>query len=445
MEPQRYFVKASTTTMNDSLQVYTNDVNGVLRYLQDMSIPMYDYSTDGNLTLMANTDGTLLYSSDYYIDLSDCVSVYCKSDNSWGGHAGFRSQYQTSSNGDSLFDCFLYSDGQVMSTAYLEVNNFMITKDSTQKTFKIALRGTRPHFNQSYAKTTTGASTLKRGVSTLTVGSASLSNLIGIDGPDAPLRYICVCCGGGGGGGGTIASDSACGGGGGGTIAAYIHLYKDCDYTLMTGSGGKGASKNVSQGAGNPGASSRITFNPELIPNLAGLRYKGTYKASNEGSLQNVGAGAGLAGKDGSYGPGTGGSTTLYGPNGSTTGSVYKIGSANGGNGGQGDKGGQSGMNGVKGGDVDAVSWIAGLSSDLKSSLAYAKKSGGTCHDGYGGGGGASLLGVGGAGGTPGSSSKAPGKAPASGYGGGGGGATYIFLTHITGGNGANGITYLYY
>ena len=419
-----FLIKASEVTMHDPLNVYTSTTGGVLAYLIDMGISMYDASGGAVTT----------YSTDNYIDLSTITSTYCSTSSSYSSHANFKDQYKKDSA--SFLDCFLDYDGTDPGVAYLEINKFLITPNpstapTTTSTFKIALRGTRPHFKSGIRYAASGTFTMKRTPSGFVSNGSDFTTWAGTsyDGAGQPLRYLAIACGSGGGGGGTIASDSACGGGGGGTAVTVVHMHKNVDYTVTVGAGGAGGYKG-SQGAGGAGAWTTLTY--------SGAATVGTYNLTSVD--QQCGGGSGGAGKDGSYGSGTGGGVVYN--KGPTVNIDYIVGGA----GGQGDLAG-SGMQGKKGSDVAAktIYCTANNRADTNASYSFSAYSGGACHDGYGGGGGASAMGPGGEGGTPGSSSKAPGKAPSEGAGGGGGGATYILLTYIRGGAGARGEFKLYY
>ena len=418
-----FLIKASEVTMHDPLNVYTNATGGVLAYLMDIGITMYN----------ENGEAVTTYSTDNYIDLSTITSTYCSTSSSYSSHANFKDQYKKGSA--SFLDCFLDYDGEDPGVAYLEINKFLITPNpstapTTTSTFKIALRGTRPHFRSGIRYAVTGTFTMKRTPSSFVNNGSDFTAWAGTsyDGAGVPLRYLAVACGSGGGGGGTIASDSACGGGGGCTAVSIVHFHKNVDHTVTVASGGAGGYKG-GQGQGSAGNWTYIVCEGDVVVGNTTVKNTRT----------QAGAQGGGEGRDGSYGAGKGGASAVY----HTT--ALCIDYIPGADGGQGDLA-KSGKQGKKGGDVAAKTIYCTKNSraDASASYSFSAYSGGACHDGYGGGGGASAMGPGGEGGTPGKSSKAPGKTP-SGAGGGGGGATYIFLTYIRGGAGARGEFTLYY
>jgi hypothetical protein len=381
-----------------------------------------------------------LYSKDYYIDVSEVTSTYGKTDSSWATHKAFKDQYQTTEDGESLFDCYLAEDCTSYSpTCFLTLPIKYTTANGTIENLKVALKGTRPHFNPSTVQKleAIGGSSMQRTSQSFKIGGGEVSAFKNIDGDGVPLRYIVLVQAGGGGGGGTTGSNSACGGGGGGMIAAYFHAFTDKSYDVMVGSGGAGAGKNVSKGAGTDGSDSYIVLQ-STIPNASGWKNPGLK------FTQQVIAYGGKAGKDGPYGPGAGGSGTLSGTYNEICSVLVKT-QVDGGGGGQGDKGSTTAKDGKKGTSVDETTMICAPSTDKNYSIKFSAQSGGTCDDGFGGGGGAAALGPGGHGGTAGTTSGAKGKTPASGFGGGGGGATYIFLNYITGGAGKQGTVRIYY
>jgi hypothetical protein len=398
-----YLIKASETSMYDKLGYYSSNTAGVLAYLQDM------------LILMRNADGTTRsgYDASYYIDLADVVSTYCATTSSYSTHSGFKDQYKyTSSSGASLFDCFMSDDGEDPATAYIEIKNFKITKNGTVSTFKLALKGTRPHFNKS-AEVGNGW-TLHINNNGLVYNSSDyLEQFTNVDNGVRPLRYICLLQGGGGGGSGTYGDHSGSGGGGGGFTAAYVHLTNE-SHTITIGSGGAGGYK----GSGKSGGDTSIS-------------------CSNFTISAKGGGGGGYG--SGTQGAGTGATRT------DPSNYLKTITTVIGGYGGVGDYAG-GGRDGQNGSNRNATTLYCTDSNraDSKYSLTLAAKSGGKHQSNYGGGGGASQMGDGGNGGTPGKSSQAYGR-DGSAYGGGGGGATYIFLTYIKGGAGAAGLCKIYY
>lgn len=418
-----FLIKASEVTMHDPLLVYTNATGGVLAYLMDMGISMYN----------ENGEAVTTYSTDNYIDLSTITSTYCSTSSSYSSHANFKDQYKKGSA--SFLDCFLDYDGEDPGVAYLEINKFLITPNpssapTTTGTFKIALRGTRPHFKTGISYAVAGTFTMKRTPSGFVNNGSAFTTWAGTsyDGAGQPLRYLAIACGSGGGGGGTVGSDSACGGGGGCTAVSIVHLHKNVDHTVTVGTGGAGGYKG-GQGQGSAGNWTYIVCEGDVVVGNTTVTTSRT----------QAGAQGGGEGRDGSYGVGKGGASAVH----HTT--ALCIDYIPGADGGIGDRAG-SGNPGKNGNGVSAktIYCTKNNRADDKASYSFSAQSGGVCHDEYGGGGGASAMGPGGDGGTPGKSSTAPGKTPSN-AGGGGGGATYIFLTYIRGGAGARGEFKLYY
>lgn len=394
-----FLIKASETAMYDKLGYYANTSAGVVAYLQDMGISMRN-SAGSTVTT---------YSTDNYIELADVVSTYCApSSNAYSSHSTFKDQYKYSS-GSSLFDCFMSDDGEDPATAYIEVKGFKITKNSTTSTFKLALKGTRPHFNKT-KDLASGNLTVKS--DGLYHSSTKLTDFSNLDGT-RPLRYLCLLQGGGGGGSGTYGDHSGSGGGGGGFTAAYVHLTGE-SHTITIGSGGAGGYK----GSGKSGGNTSIS-------------------CSNFTISAHGGGGGGYG--SGTQGAGTAGSRT------DPSNYLKIITTVQGGYGGVGDYagGGRDGQNGSRRNETTLYCTDSNR-ADSKYSLTLPTQNGGSHQSNYGGGGGASQMGAGGDGGTPGAANKAYGR-DGSAYGGGGGGATYIFLTYIEGGDGGVGLFRIYY
>ena len=235
--------------------------------------------------------------------------------------------------------------------------------------------------------------------------------------------YVSIV-GGGGGGGGSVGAYSmdgtACGGGGGGGQAVWRQLV-----TGLTPAG----TVTVTIGAAGTGGASCPTTDAEHLSGVNGvsggnssfgsyvivLGGQGGRAAFHHSGIVAGSGGAGGGGSEGGCGRVTSGDYNAHFTAGSPSiYSEYWISGA----------GGGAGMEYVISGTYFHYPYGYGGSS--------ARYSGGSC-PGYGGGGGASIFGVGGNGG----SWETDGSSPSSGYGGGGGGGGYTTVSYPA--NGAAG------